>query len=50
MTFDSQEIDIGGLALPNEMMPPWLEYLPPGDVLSLFEGGGLNGSSQHHMG
>jgi hypothetical protein len=44
ITFDSQEIDIAAFGLPNEMMTPWLEYLP-GDVLNLFEGG-VNGTSQ----
>ncbi|KAF6830927.1 pathway-specific nitrogen regulator [Colletotrichum musicola] len=35
ITFDNP-IDIGSLGLPNDMMPPWLEYLPS-DVLSMFE-------------
>ncbi|KAK0705420.1 fungal-specific transcription factor domain-containing protein [Lasiosphaeris hirsuta] len=46
ITFDSQEINIDALGLPNEMMPPWLEILP-GDVLGLFENG-VSGSNQHH--
>ncbi|KAK3344194.1 fungal-specific transcription factor domain-containing protein [Lasiosphaeria hispida] len=46
ITFDSQEINIDALGLPNEMMPPWLEILP-GDVLGLFENG-IPGSNQHH--
>ncbi|KAL0940428.1 pathway-specific nitrogen regulator [Colletotrichum truncatum] len=43
ITFDNP-IDIGSLGLPNEMMPPWLEYLP-GDVLSLFENNGMDPGS-----
>lgn len=47
ITFDSQDIDIGALGLPNDMIPPWLEYLP-GDVLGLFD---LNmGTGQGNMG
>ncbi|KAK0740147.1 fungal-specific transcription factor domain-containing protein [Schizothecium vesticola] len=55
ITFDSQEINIDALGLPNEMMPPWLEILP-GDVLGLFETGLGQGQGQghghggHHMG
>ena len=47
ITFDSQEIDIGALDLPTEMMPPWLEYLP-GDVLGLFDNP-PNGGTHHQM-
>lgn len=47
ITFDSQEIDIGALDLPTEMMPPWLEYLP-GDVLGLFDNS-PNGGNHHQM-
>ncbi|OLN86752.1 putative transcriptional regulatory protein C1327.01c-like protein 2 [Colletotrichum chlorophyti] len=43
ITFDNP-IDIGALGLPNEMMQPWLEYLP-GDVLSLFENNGMDPGS-----
>ncbi|TIC97222.1 putative transcriptional regulatory protein [Colletotrichum higginsianum] len=43
ITFENP-IDIGALGLPNEMMPPWLEYLP-GDVLSLFENNGMDPGS-----
>ncbi|WYZ37099.1 hypothetical protein EsH8_II_000605 [Colletotrichum jinshuiense] len=43
ITFENP-IDIGALGLPNEMMPPWLEYLP-GDVLSLFENNGMDAGS-----
>ncbi|KAF9874566.1 hypothetical protein CkaCkLH20_08129 [Colletotrichum karsti] len=43
ITFDNP-VDIGSLGLPNEMMPPWLEYLP-GDVLSLFENNGMDPGS-----
>ncbi|KAK1829275.1 fungal-specific transcription factor domain-containing protein [Podospora conica] len=49
ITFDSQEINIDALGLPNEMMPPWLEILP-GDVLGLFETGMGHGQGGHHMG
>jgi hypothetical protein len=43
ITFNSHEIDIGALgALPTEMMPQWLEYLPP-DMLGLFENGAMGG-------
>ncbi|RYP73381.1 hypothetical protein DL771_003649 [Monosporascus sp. 5C6A] len=48
ITFDSQEIDIGALGLPIEMMPPWLEYLP-GDVMGLFDGT-LSGGNNQQMG
>ena len=52
LMLDSHELDInalGSLGLHNELMPPWLEYLP-GDVLGLFEGG-INGANhQQHMG
>lgn len=44
ITFDSQEIDIGSLALPTELMPQWLEYLPS-NVLNLFDDG-TNRSNQ----
>ena len=51
ITYDSQDIDIAALGLPNGLMPSWLEYLP-GDVLGLFDGyvnnGGVGG--QGHMG
>src|SRR3569833_3238234 len=46
ITFDSQEIVIGVLGLPNEMMPPWLEYLPPSYVLGLFDGAMQNTNKQ----
>ncbi|TPX08838.1 uncharacterized protein E0L32_009656 [Thyridium curvatum] len=52
ITFDSQEIELGMLDLPNEMMPAWFDYLP-GDVLNMFESG-MNGGGNHqhhqHMG
>ena len=38
VTFDSQEIDIGSLVLPPELMPLWLEYVPT-NVLNLFDDG-----------
>ncbi|CAK7219386.1 hypothetical protein SBRCBS47491_003826 [Sporothrix bragantina] len=44
VTFDSQEIDIGSLVLPPELMPLWLEYVPP-NVLNLFDDG-TNRSNQ----
>ncbi|KAK0376099.1 hypothetical protein CMEL01_03151 [Colletotrichum melonis] len=43
ITFENP-IDIGALGLPNEMMPPWLEYLP-GDVLGLFENNNMDPGS-----
>ncbi|TDZ31682.1 Nitrogen assimilation transcription factor nit-4 [Colletotrichum spinosum] len=43
ITFDNP-IDLVALGLPNEMMPPWLDYLP-GDVLSLFENNGMDSGS-----
>lgn len=48
ITFDSQEINIDALGLPDEMMPPWLEIMP-GDVLGLLETG-LGHGQGHHMG
>lgn len=48
ITFDSQEINIDALGLTNELMPPWLEFLP-GDVLGLFENN-ISGTGHHaHM-
>lgn len=44
ITFDSQDIDIGTLGLSNEMMQPWLEYLPS-DALGIFEAGNMNGGN-----
>ncbi|CAH0045413.1 unnamed protein product [Clonostachys solani] len=37
-TFDSQDIDIGALGLEQPgLMGAWLDYIPPDDVLGLFE-------------
>ncbi|EFX06493.1 c6 zinc finger domain containing protein [Grosmannia clavigera kw1407] len=37
VTFNSQEIDIGSVSLPDEMPQEWLAYLP-GDIANLFDG------------
>ncbi len=36
ITFDSQEVDLSSLALPVDMMPQWLEYVPS-NVMDLFD-------------
>lgn len=43
VTFESNqdsEQTLGSLGLPSEMMPPWLEYVNPGEFFDLFDMGG----------
>lgn len=44
VTFENQDLEmsLGSLGLPNEMMPPWLEYIPT-EVITLFDVGGQGG-------